>query len=440
MKVGRIVCGVILTLLCVFGWVYQISAITDSRNAWQETVAAAQNFRDQKLYQRAIRSYEEALTIREDATVREELLATCALAYEENTLSRTAYKTKLESACSAAPGEETYWVQLVGFLRDSNSYKDAYKALGRAARSGVKGEALDALRLEVTYSYTEKGQYFSQFTAAPDGMFSIENVDRWGTVDAQGERDQDCDYRYISPYSDDGAVLLCTEEDNRLLDRNKVTLAILDEGIEEARAYGDGLLPVMQDGQWHYVNCDTGTELGTAYEDASAYQNGVAAVLKSGTWTLIGTNGAPVSEVTFSGVRLFANGDYCRDGLMSAAVNGNWGLYKTDGTPVKKDLLAKGMDFCLDGPVAYQDQSGLWGFIDHKGNVVLEARYQMARSFSGGLAAVYDGEKWGFINEQGELAIDYQFLDVGYFTTGGACPVSTVDGQFHMIVLRFPGA
>ena len=69
MKVGRIVCGVILTLLCVFGWVYQISAITDSRNAWQETVAAAQNFRDQKLYQRAIRSYEEALTIREDATL-----------------------------------------------------------------------------------------------------------------------------------------------------------------------------------------------------------------------------------------------------------------------------------------------------------------------------------------------------------------------------------
>lgn len=440
MKVGRIICGVILTLLCVFGWVYQISAITDSRNAWQETVAAARDLRDQKLYQRAIQSYEEALTIREDTTVRGELLATCVLAYEENTLSRTAYKTKLESACSAAPGEETYWVQLVGFLRDTNSYKDAYKALGRATRSGVKGEALDALRLEVTYSYTEKGQYFSQFTAAPDGVFSIENVDRWGTVDVHGERERDCNYLYISPYSDDGAVLLCTEGDNRLLDRNKVTLAILDEEIEKARAYGDGLLPVNRDGQWHYVDCETGTELETAYEEASAYQNGMAAVLKGGIWTLVGADGAPALEAMFSDIRLFGNGDYCRNKLMSAAVDGSWGLYKTDGTPVKEDFSAKDMDFCLNGPVAYQDQSGLWGFIDHKGNVVLEARYQKARSFSGGLAAVYNGEKWGFINEQGELAIDYQFLDVGYFTARGACPVSTVDGQFHMIVLRFPEA
>lgn len=429
-----------MALLCVFGWVHQISTITDSQNAWQESLDAARSCAAQSLYQRAIQSYEEALAIKEDAAVRRELLDTCALAYEENTLSRNAYKTKLESACSAAPKEEENWVRLVSFLRDTNSYKDAYKSLGRAERFGVKGEALSALRLEVAYAYTEGGQYFSRYTAAPNGKFSIENVERWGSIDVDGERDYDCDYLYISPYSDDGAVLLCTQEDNRLLDKRKVTLSIFDGEFSETRAYGDGLLPVKRDGQWHYLDCETGTELETAYDDASAYQNGTAAVLKDGVWTLIGTDGAPISEAAFSDIRLFGNGDYCQDGLLSAAVGGSWSLYRTDGTPVKEDFTAADMDFYLGGLVAYQDRSGLWGFIDRKGEVVLEARYQQARSFSGGLAAVYDGNKWGFINEQGELAIVCQFLDVGYFTAKGACPVSTVDGQYHMIVRRFPEA
>lgn len=428
-----------MVLLCAFGWVHQITAITNRQNAWQEAVDAARSCAAQNLYQRAIQSYEEALAIKEDAAVRRELLDNCALAYAENTLSRNTYKSKLESACAAAPKEEENWVRLVSFLRDTNSYKDAYKALGRAERSGVRGEALSALRLEVTCAYTEGGQYFSRYTAAPNGKFSIENVERWGSVGADGERDYDCDYLYISPYSDDGAVLLCTEEDNRLLDKSKVILAILDGEFTEVRAYGNGLLPVKRDGQWRYLDCEAGTELGAAYDDASAYQDGVAAVCQGDVWKLVGTDGAPVSETTFSGIRLFGNGDYCRDGLLSAAVGGSWSLYKTDGTPVKEDFSAKDMDFCLSGPVAYQDRSGLWGFIDHKGEVILEARYQRARSFSGGLAAVYDGSKWGFINQQGELAIACQFLDVGYFTSDGACPVSTVDGQYHMIVRRFPG-
>lgn len=146
-----------MVLLCAFGWVHQITAITSSQNSWQEAVDAARDCAAQNLYQRAIQSYEEALAIKEDAAVRRELLDNCALAYAENTLSRNTYKSKLESACAAAPKEEENWVRLVSFLRDTNSYKDAYKALGRAERSGVRGGALSALRLEVTYAYTEGG-------------------------------------------------------------------------------------------------------------------------------------------------------------------------------------------------------------------------------------------------------------------------------------------
>ena len=99
---------------------------------------------------------------------------------------------------------------------------------------------------------------------------------------------------------------------------------------------------------------------------------------------------------------------------------------------------ARDLDRYYGDAVAFQDESGLWGFVDTEGTVVIEPQFQQAKSFSCGLAAVYDGQKWGFINRYGELAIDYQFLDVGYFTEEGVCPVSTVGGEFHMILLRFP--
>ena len=58
-----------------------------------------------------------------------------------------------------------------------------------------------------------------------------------------------------------------------------------------------------------------------------------------------------------------------------------------------------------------------------KGEYVIDPQFADARSFSNGLAAVFDGKKWGFINKDCELAIAYQFNDVGYFNKQGCCMV-----------------
>lgn len=48
-----------------------------------------------------------------------------------------------------------------------------------------------------------------------------------------------------------------------------------------------------------------------------------------------------------------------------------------------------------------------WGFADKDGNVIIEAKYDEARSFSNGLAAVREGETWGYINAENETAIEF---------------------------------
>lgn len=437
MKIGRIICAAVMIFLCGFGWYSQVTSLLGAKTEWQAEIEAGQKLEARGLYQRAIESYESALRIQEDVELRRDTLDVCALAYEEGEISRNSYKNALEDACRAWPEEEDFWVRLLEMLRDSNSYSDAYKVLARAGRAGASGERLAALDREIRYSFTEGRKYFTRYYSAPRGYTTIFDGERWGVLSPDGEQAYECDYTYISPYSDQETALFCTEESARLIDRDNVLQAILAKAPEEAKAYSDGFLPVLRDGHWSYLRCEDSFFTGE-YDDASTYQDGIAAVCRGTVWSLIDLSGNQTVEQTFSDLHLYENGNFCYDGIFAAAVSGTWNLYQKDGTALLEEFSARDMDLYLGDAVAFQDNSGLWGFADKKGTILIEPQYQQARSFSGGLAAVSDGKTWGFINRNGKLVIDYQFQDAGYFTKDGSCPISTVDGEFHMITLRFP--
>jgi hypothetical protein len=48
-----------------------------------------------------------------------------------------------------------------------------------------------------------------------------------------------------------------------------------------------------------------------------------------------------------------------------------------------------------------------WGYQDEKCQEVIEAKFDYARSFSEGIAAVKIGEKWGYINESAGEVIPF---------------------------------
>lgn len=439
MKIGRIICAVLLVLLCCYGWFTQLSSISSSRGQYVEELEAARSLEERGLYQRAIQSYEAALAIQEGIDVRQELLEVYALAYADGAVTRNAYKKMLESSCDLYPKNADLWTELVEYLRSINNYRDAYKALNRAERAGANSEKLNALSLEICYAYTESGQLFTEFRSAPNGYTAIYNGSLWGMIAPDGDRNYDCDYLYISPCSDSGAALFCTEESQRLVDADGVIQAILTEELTETRAYGDSILPVFREGQWHYLNCENNQYLLDSYDDASSFQGGSAAVRQGASWSLIDVTGARKSDQTFTNIRLYDNGNYSWKDRFVASEGASWGLYQTNGKLLSSDISAQDMDIYMGDYVAFQDDSGLWGFIDQKGKPVIEPEYKQARSFSGGLAAVFDGTGWGFINKKNRIVIDCQFRDVGYFTDKGVCPVSTLDEQFYMITLRFPG-
>ena len=75
--------------------------------------------------------------------------------------------------------------------------------------------------------------------------------------------------------------------------------------------------------------------------------------------------------------------------------------------------------------------------MNKKGEVVIEPKFESAKSFSNGLAAVSDGEYWGFIDHSGDVVIKCQFIDADYFTKQKTTLVKVGDDAYQLLKLRF---
>ena len=93
------------------------------------------------------------------------------------------------------------------------------------------------------------------------------------------------------------------------------------------------------------------------------------------------------------------------------------------------------MDNYYGEMIAFQGDNNLWGYVAKNGEIVIEPQFVCAKSFSNGLAAVYDGTAWGFIKPSGKLVIDYNYYYAGYFTEKGVCAVADMEGSYYFIAL-----
>ncbi|MDE5870751.1 MAG: WG repeat-containing protein, partial [Muribaculaceae bacterium] len=61
-----------------------------------------------------------------------------------------------------------------------------------------------------------------------------------------------------------------------------------------------------------------------------------------------------------------------------------------------------------------------WGYINLKGEYVINPQFDMVAPFIGGYAWVMKGDKYGYINKKGEYAINPQYESVTSFSEGVA--------------------
>ena len=73
-----------------------------------------------------------------------------------------------------------------------------------------------------------------------------------------------------------------------------------------------------------------------------------------------------------------------------------------------------------------EDISGKWGYIDGTGKQVIPAQFDLANSFSQGLAAVKVKDKCGYVNKIGKVVVHLQFSSCEDFAEGLAAVKTSI--------------
>ncbi|MEM9985071.1 MAG: WG repeat-containing protein, partial [Bacteroidota bacterium] len=127
------------------------------------------------------------------------------------------------------------------------------------------------------------------------------------------------------------------------------------------------------------------------------------------SYTLVDTSGYFLFEPEFDGLGRWGNG------VAPALVGSLIGDPLTHPRPIS--------------PI--EEPGGRWGFINRKGEFVVNPTYQDIKGFNEGFAAVKQGGLWAYIDEDFQRITDYEFRWVDYFKNGIAeVRLSSVHGDY----------
>jgi hypothetical protein len=164
-------------------------------------------------------------------------------------------------------------------------------------------------------------------------------------------------------------------------------------------------------------------EKGKPFRFASAFHDGLAVICQDGNYGFANRQGKVVIPPTLSHVQPFSGGL----AMAEAKTPGGepWEVYIDLGGKTVLDLKklnlgsisGENSDF-HEGVAVVSGRNGKWGFIGPDGRLVIEARFDQAKRFSEGLAAVQVGSKWGYIDHTGKTVIKPQFLSAYPFHEG----------------------
>lgn len=180
------------------------------------------------------------------------------------------------------------------------------------------------------------------------------------------------------------------------------------------------LIPVCDGEHWGYINKKGQYIINPQFKDASWFSNGLARVqTEDGKYGFINKKGNYKIPAQYSQATIF------NEGLAFVVKEGGYPIcIDPKGNVEFEFTMAEGVGCFEEGLAPFyvlnDKNEAKWGFVDKKGNVVINPQFEFASSFRNGLAAVAnEKEKFGFIDKNGLYVINPQFDNVGTFSDNG---------------------
>lgn len=185
---------------------------------------------------------------------------------------------------------------------------------------------------------------------------------------------------------------------------------IKDIDYSTVRHFSQGHSAFQQNGKWGFINTAGEVVVEAQYEDCHDYMNGYAAVKINGVWGFIDTYHNLIITPEYDEVEDFKNG------LAIVTRNGKLGVINTKGE-CPAGFIFDNIEEYKDG-FALANVDGIQYFLDSDGEIIKLHKNYDFYSFSNGLAPVRHKkkDKWGYIDKRGRLVIETKYDTVHKFS------------------------
>lgn len=423
MKKYRSLVPIALIVLMGLSWYKLISDSIHVGNEYETYLTEARKYADDGITKYAMENYRMALEIESSP----EIYAEIAEYYKAQKKTRD-YVSWCDEFLGTYPTEPIAYEYDLDALLEAEDYSDCYDILKMAEKRNVSSDSIESTKKEIEYvykmdfnSYSDVGVYSNQYCAvSSDGL--------WGYVNRYGEQKVSCIYTQAGAVTQSGyAPVINAEGLAYFIDKTGAkVLAAKDRYISFGLLVDNWIAAQKNDG--HYIYVDTGfEERPEVFDYASTYNNGVAAVRQGNIWQLINHEGALLSNANYCDVALDEKQiAYRNERAFVAVADGKYIMIDGTGEKIGSLEFEDARVFAGELPTAVKI-SGKWQFIGKDGNLISNHKYDDARPFSCGLAAVCIDGKWGFVDETETLVIENRFYGAKDFNEKGSCFVKTGD-------------
>jgi hypothetical protein len=189
----------------------------------------------------------------------------------------------------------------------------------------------------------------------------------------------------------------------------------------------------LKGGLWGLMSREGAVATLPTYQDIR--QRSKLYFVKNGRYGALDSTGKEIIPCKFSRIAYLQNTQKkeMTDFVLLATHVERFGFLDSSRTVIIDAQFKKALPFKEGFAPVMQDSLSLWTFIDKQGNVLHPFQFREVRHFSEGLAAVKIGQKWGYLNNKGQIVIEPTYSQAQDFQEGKALVREVLTGKLLYI-------
>lgn len=427
----------VAVLFMVAGWAVALLTMVSGsgKKEQRELVEEAQLLLAEGLYMPAAELYEQALddySTNLNRDLEQELLQ-----IYEDAGKTEEYMDLVEDRISDGTATIEEYIRLADIHLNNGSLRGAMAVL----KDGVietEDEAIIKKYESIRYERSEREAVYRQVVQAESSLaFPVTDGSKWGYADYRGKQLTGFIFDEATAFSGDYAVVKQSGE-YQLINAAGDLYGRDTAGLSKVTDLCEETLAGVKGGKYALYTKSFVPVTEHIYDDIILGEGDRHFVKEAGRWKIVDEEAKEKGDASYEDVPVNSLSQAFVAKRAVAKDAGGYFVVRSNGKDNFKDGLrysnAKAIEE-EDGYIAVANSAGKWGFIDEKGELVIDYKFSDAKSFSCGLAAVKTGAGWSYINTYGDVVIRADYDMANPFRDGSALVQD--GGIYKIITLKF---